>query len=117
MGTNFYAVRTRPTVEEPIHIGKMSRGWLFLFNGYNDISHDPPIIWNTYNQVKEWLYHNTVDKKDYVILNEYDEPIKFDDFFEMIDKWQTDEENLNNPDNFKWCKNVDGYRFSYAIFS
>lgn len=116
MGTNFYAVRTRPTVEEPIHIGKRSCGWLFLFHGYNDKCHDPPIIWNIYNQVKDWLYRNTVEKTDYVILDEYDKPAEFDDFFKMVDEWQNDKDNQSNPDNFKYCRNVDGYRFSYEVF-
>lgn len=31
MGTNYYAVRNKPTVESPHHIGKSSAGWLFNF--------------------------------------------------------------------------------------
>lgn len=36
MGTNYYAVKNRPTVCSPIHIGKSSSGWLFLFHEQND---------------------------------------------------------------------------------
>ena len=59
MGTNYYAVRTRPTTDTPIHIGKSSYGWLFHFQAQNDHWNDPPLVWNTYDQVKEWLYENT----------------------------------------------------------
>ena len=117
MGTNFYAVRTKPTIEEPIHIGKRSCGWLFHFQSHNDTWHEPPVVWNTYNQVKDWLYQNTVEKNDYVIINEYDEIITCDDFFKMVDEWQENEDNQNNPDNFRYARNVDGYMFSDVDFS
>lgn len=77
MGKNYYAVRTRPTVNEPIHIGKYSGGWLFLFSVQNDEWNDPPVVWHTYEQVKEWLKKHTVDSKEYVILDEYDQEISF----------------------------------------
>ena len=33
MGTNYYAVRKRPSLyDRTIHIGKSSVGWLFLFH-------------------------------------------------------------------------------------
>lgn len=116
MGTNYYAVRNRPTTESPIHIGKSSGGWLFCFHQINDSWHDPPIIWNTYNQVKEWLKKNTVDSDNYVIMDEYDEIIPYDDFIAMVDRKQTDKYCGNNKDNFRYCKNVDGYRFDDRDF-
>lgn len=32
MGTNYYAVMKKPTIADPIHIGKSSIGWKFLFH-------------------------------------------------------------------------------------
>lgn len=108
MGTNYYAVRNRPTVDDPIHIGKSSIGWKFDFQSHNDTWHEPPIVWNTYDQVYEWLYTYTVQSDSYVIMDEYDELISFDDLIELIEAKQSEE----NPDNFRYSRNVNGYRFT-----
>ena len=107
MGTNYYAVRNRPTTEEPIHIGKSSMGWKFNFQSQNKKWCEPPVVWNTYDQVYEWLYKNTVESDSYVIIDEYDEIISFDDFVALVEKKQSE----NNPDDFTYSKNVNGYRF------
>ena len=114
MGTNYYAVRNRASVQDPIHIGKASIGWMFLFQEHNDTWEDPPIIWNTYDQVKSWLQEYTVDKNEFVIMDEYDRIIPFDELFELIDEKQ--KLDKNNPDNFTYCRNVNGYRFSNKEF-
>lgn len=116
MGTNYYAVRTRPTTQTPVHIGKSSAGWFFNFHTQNERWYDPPIVWNTFNQVKEWLKKYTVDSKEYVIIDEYDEIISLDDFVEMVERKQKDPYALKNPDNFTYSKNIDGYRFSDEDF-
>ena len=36
MGTNYYVIPNRPSVEEPIHIGKSSMGWMFLFQDVSE---------------------------------------------------------------------------------
>lgn len=116
MGTNFYAVPNRPTTYAPVHIGKSSLGWLFCFQSQNTTGIDDiEIVWNTYNQVKDWLYKWTVENPVYVIIDEYDETISFDQFFEMVDRKQKDEFN-QNPDNFTYSRNVDGYRFNDGEF-
>ena len=118
MGTNYYAVRNRPTVEPPIHIGKSSAGWLFNFQSQNERYGEPIIIWNTYEQVKGWLRKHVVLDKDFVIMNEYDEIVSFDDFFEMVDEKQKNEQALKNKDNFSYhTRNVNGYRFTDEDFS
>lgn len=116
MGTNYYAVRNRPTVHDPIHIGKSSAGWLFSFQTQNDRWSEPVVIWNTYGQVKSWLYKHTVLDKDFVIMNEYDEIVSFEEFFDIVDTKQADEYSRSNPDNFSYAKNVDGYRFTDEDF-
>ena len=116
MGTNYYAVKNRPTTGQPLHIGKSSAGWLFCFHQIEDTWNDPPVIWNTYNQVKDWLKKNTVESDNYVIMNEYDEIIPYDEFVAMVDRKQTDEHCRSNKDNFRYCKNVDGYRFDDRDF-
>ena len=118
MGTNYYAVKRNPTISEPIHIGKSSFGWLFCFQIQNETWRDIPCVWNTYNQVKEWLNKYANGKnKPYAIIDEYDREISYKEFIELVDKKQKDEHCLSNSDNFKYNKNVDGYRFSDGEFS
>lgn len=117
MGTNYYVVPNRPSTREPIHIGKSSAGWLFSFQSQNDTWHEPPVVWNTYDQVKDWLYKNTVEKQDFVIMNEYDEIIPFNLFFKIVDDKQEDPFCKDNPANFGYARNVNGYRFTDEYFS
>ncbi|MBR3445591.1 MAG: hypothetical protein IKH14_07000 [Prevotella sp.] len=116
MGTNYYAVKNRPTTQEPIHIGKSSIGWLFCFERQHIPWNDPPVEWNTYEQVKDWLIKYTVESDYYVIINEYDEIISFDEFVEMVDEKQNDEFCKSNEDNFAYSDNVNGYRFTEGDF-
>ena len=117
MGTNYYAVRNRPTTNDPIHIGKSSIGWMFNFQSQNLPYNNPPVIWNSYRQVYEWLKKYTVDSTDYVIMDEYDEILSLDEFCKIVNEKQSDEFCYSNPDNFSYCRNVDGYRFSDREFS
>ena len=112
MGTNYYAVRNKPSVEDPIHIGKSSFGWKFNFQSHNEPYHYPPIVWNTYDQVCEWLHKYTVESNDYIILNEYDEVISFDEFIQKVEEKQKE----NNPDDFTYARNVNGSRFTDEEF-
>lgn len=110
MGTNYYAVKKKPTIREPLHIGKSSAGWKFLFqevNKYNDFDEDLEI--HTYKQWKDFLENND----EIVILNEYDEEISVKEFLQLVEKKQ----KTNNINNFDDCKNIDGYRFSDRNFS
>lgn len=110
MGMNYYAVKKMPTCSEPIHIGKSSFGWLFLFNENE--------YWKNYDEVKAWLEYN-VNSTDaqYVIIDEEDRIITYEELINKIDEKQKDPRNLQNPDNFVWAKNVNGYRFSSGYFS
>lgn len=113
MGTNYYAVKTRPTVQEPIHIGKSSSGWLFLFQR----QFNSQAMWDSYEQLKTWLKAHTVDKHDYVIMNEYDEIVPYDEFIEHVNEKQSDTDCKFNPENFRYnVKNVGGYRFTDQEF-
>ena len=114
MGTNYYVVPNRPSIEEPVHIGKSSAGWMFLFQDACEPYRDVPIIWHSYDEVEDWLHQNTVDSNDYVIINEYDEIVPFDDFIELVERKQ--EQFKDNPDNFAHCRNVNGYRFADGEF-
>lgn len=119
MGTNYYAVKKKPSLEEPIHIGKSSFGWLFLFQEQNDTYREYPIEWHTYNQVKEWLEKHAIgENAPYVILDEYEREIPLEELLKLIEMKQRDERCKNNPDNFNYnTKNVDGYRFTDSDFS
>lgn len=110
MGTNYYAVKKKPTIVEPLHIGKSSCGWKFLFhevNKYNQYECDLEI--HTFEQWKEFLETN--DK--IVILDEYDREVSVKEFLELIEEKQKE----NNEENFVYCKNVNGYRFTDGDFS
>ena len=110
MGTNYYVVRRKPSIREPLHIGKSSAGWKFLFheiNKYNGFDHNLEI--HTFEQWKYFLENN----KDILILNEYDEEVSVKEFLELVKEKQKEE----NKRNFEYCKNINGYRFSDSDFS
>lgn len=120
MGTNYYLTKNGPTVHEPVHIGKSSLGWLFLFCRQDDPWwRDPAIIWNNYEQVKDTLKKLTVDSNEYVIINEYDDIVPYDEFVALVDAKQNDPYCKDNPYNFKGrdIDNVNGYRFTKGEFS
>lgn len=103
MGTNYYAVMKKPSLyKKNIHIGKSSAGWKFNFRGYQD-----ELNIKSLEDWKEFLKN-----KDLVILNEYDDEISYNDFFELVEYKQKE----NNPDNFKHNVNVNGYRFTFNEF-
>lgn len=118
MGTNYYAVRSRPTTESPIHIGKSSVGWMFLFQEQYKPWNDPPVHWSDFDEVKAWLKKYTVDSTEYVIIDEYDKIVSYDEFINDIVEWkQNDEHSKSNPDNFDpYTRNVNGYRFTDGDF-
>ena len=115
MGTNYYATRSKPTVCSPIHIGKSSMGWMFLFHDQDMMWNDPPVVWHSFEDVRKWLDTYVGEEKTYVILNEYDEQIPLHDFYNMIEFKQ--KRDKDNPDNFSFeVKNVNGYRFDGRDF-
>jgi hypothetical protein len=116
MGTNYYAVRNRPSIEEPHHIGKSSAGWLFNFQEQHNTWNHPPVVWHTWPQVKDWLKKYTVDSHEYVIMDEYDEIISYDNFVDIVEAKQNDPFCRDNPDNFTYSANRNGYRFSEGDF-
>lgn len=117
MGTNYYVTKNGPSIHGAYHIGKSSIGWLFCFQTQNDVWNDPPIVWNNWPQVKDWLQKYTVDDPIYAIMNEYDEIVSFADFIDLVESKQNDEYCQNNPENFRYSKNIDGYRFTDSDFS
>lgn len=110
MGMNYYVVSKTPSViKKPIHIGKSSYGWLFLF-------HTTP-YYHSYKELKEWLQENVVkENSGLTIINEDDELITYEQLIQLIDSKQVDPFNYENPDNFLYCDNVEGYRFSSDDF-
>lgn len=113
MGTNYYAVSTKPTVMPPIHIGKSSMGWKFCFHEIGSFENwvDEKAI-NTFPQMKEFLESNIKAEK-IVLMNEYDEVVDLEWFFEMVEVKQKEK----NDNNFTYQRNVDGYRFDSGEFS
>lgn len=110
MGTNYYAVKKKPSVYGVLHIGKSSAGWKFLFQEVNKFnSFDEELEIHTFEQWKDFLLNN----KDIVILNEYDEEVSVYKFLDLVKEKQQED----NEENFRYCKNVNGYRFTDGEFS
>lgn len=113
MGTNYYVVKNEPTVYNPIHIGKSSAGWKFLFHSVdacdNYISNEPL---NTFSRWNEFLKEQ-ISNGNVVIKNEYDENVSLEEFL----KWVEIQQSENNPDDFTCSENIDGYRFANGKFS
>ena len=107
MGTNYYAVKNKPTVLSPIHIGKSSMGWKFCFHkvcSFENYITEEPL--NTFPQWKKFLEEQAA-AGNIVIMNEYDEIVELNYLLELIESKQSED----NPDNFTWSDNIDGYRF------
>lgn len=99
---------------QKIHIGKNSAGWLFSFQ---DQENDE-CVWHNYNECMTWLKNNTRGKNaTHIIIDEYGNQHSFTSLKKLIDEKQKDSIALSNPDNFRYCRNVDGYRFSSIEFS
>ena len=109
MSTNYYLVKNRPSVSEPLHIGLSSAGWRFLF--YKPSLWEIGVPINTYEQWRDYLKEST-ESGEYVIMNEYDELVSYDDFIKLVQSKQSE----NRPDMFAYCENVNGYRFSGSDF-
>lgn len=113
MGTNYFAVKNKPSCTEPLHIGKASIGTMFLFaeqNGCNDHGAE----WYTFKDVKKWLEKNVLESRCYVIVDEEDSIVGYDRFMELVDFKQ--KKFKDNPDNFKVAENHLGYRFMKGWF-
>lgn len=103
MGTNYYAVKKKPSLYNgALHIGKSSCGWKFCFQGYEDELN--------IKSIEDWKKYLKSD--DIVILNEYDEEVSYNDFFKLVEEKQKE----NNPDDFKYSINVNNYRFTFRVF-
>jgi hypothetical protein len=111
MGTNYYVTSKEPTIRTPIHIGKSSIGWKFLFHEVDAWENwiDGTSIY-TYPQWVTFLENN---KDIIVIMNEYDEVVELEELLAIVEKKQCCE----NDNNFTHAKNIDGYRFTDGDFS
>ena len=75
------------------------------------------IRWHSYEDVMSFLKEWVSQKKEFIIIDEYSEKISYTKFKDLVDTKQKDKHNLDNPDNFHYCDNVEGYRFSSGDFS
>lgn len=100
-----------------IHIGKSSAGWLFNFQIQDTELHGYKVKWISYKQVMDFLKVFVSQKKLFYIVDEYNRKITYKQFKSLVDTKQKDKRNLDNPDNFCYCMNIDGYRFSKGDFS
>ena len=113
MGTNYYAVKNKPTVLSPIHIGKSSMGWKFCFHrvcSFENYITEESL--NTFPQWKKFLEEQTANG-NIVIMDECDKIVPLDAFLTLVERKQSE----NNPDDFTYADNIDGYRFTGGEFS
>lgn len=109
MGTNYYLVKNRPSIDSGLHIGKSSFGWRFLFHKPSIWVVDRPL--NTYGKWRDYL-KETTESGTHVIMNEYDEIVSYEAFINMVQEHQ----KYYHPDMFEYCENIYGYRFANGEF-
>lgn len=110
MGTNYYLVKNKPSIDSGLHIGKSSIGWRFLFRKPSIWEADKPL--NTFEQWRDYL-KETTESGTHVVMNEYDEIVSLDDFLKLVEMKQKED----RTDMFEYCENVNGYRFAKGEFS
>lgn len=110
MGTNYYLVKNKPTIDPPLHIGKASAGWRFLF--YKPNKYEVNRTLNTFEQWRDYL-KETTESHECVILNEYEREVECDELLEII----ASKQQIDRPDMFDHWENVNGYRFASCEFS
>ena len=109
MGTNYYLVKNRPSIDSGLHIGKSSFGWRFLF--HKPSIWDAPVPLNTFEQWKNYLTETTKSGSQ-VIMNEYDEQVSLESFLNLVEEKQ----KITGEDMFEDCENINGYRFAKGEF-
>ena len=91
MGTNFYWFKKKQKKGSDcttgLHIGKRSAGWVFHFQAYDD-----PYL-KSFTDYKEFL------KKGY-IYDEYDEPVSYEEFIELVEETKEPEIDGKPPWDF-----------------
>lgn len=108
MGTNYYLVPNRPTTHKPLHIGKSSCGWKFDFHKTESYEETPL---NTFERWRDYLTKTTA-AGTHIIMDEYDRIVPLEEFLKMVKEKQKE----NNPEDFKYSENVNGYRFMSGEF-
>ena len=100
MGTNYYIRWDEDS--EPVHVGKQSYGWSFLFRVYDDGPSTP----------LEWIEILEAGKVD--LIDEYDEPVSPERLLKIIEY----NRGIPNPGNHPSCPpDSDGYRACGLEFS
>lgn len=110
MSTKYYLVKNRPSIDSGMLIGQSSFGWRFLFHKPSIWSVDRPL--GSFTQWKEFLKETVIDQKSHVIMDEYDKIVSYDKFIKLVEEKQKND----NKDNFTYCENIDGYRFTTESF-
>jgi hypothetical protein len=84
-----------------IFIGKHSCGWTFLFNGYCLAT----------NTAKKWF--KFLNSLDVTIVDDMNRKYEFEEFYDMVMRWQNDETNLHKDYDLSSCEwlDEDGFRF------
>lgn len=91
-------VKTMLESFEPIHIGKSSAGWRFLFDGNNQ-------EWKTIQEFKDWI-------ANYEIYDEYGGKYTQEEFWIEVEAKQLAPTSTSKSRNPYWYIVVDNYEFS-----
>lgn len=82
------------SILEPIHLGKRSCGWKFLWN------HNNGKYWSMTDPrtLEDFIYN-----KSYQIVDEYDQPYTAYEFMKMVEDWDKDPVNRFTDESYeKW---------------
>lgn len=113
MGTNYYLTskvcpcckRAKP----PMHLGKSSAGWQFLFSGYR-----PEYEGDLNIQTKQAWVDYINSSEDHIIQNEYGDPISLEALLELVENKRDGRSSVDDRYNLV---SQDGYIFCYTEFS
>jgi len=132
MGTNYYY---EDISGKKYHIGKSSYGWQFSFQAQPKLDVYSNRQWKSFLSEKqqEYNFHNVNEKS--IVVNEYDERVDIDEFFDDIvshsvrlKRWQNDDNSrkkLKNQTDYvegsyyegQYYNDIDGYSFTIGDFS
>lgn len=106
MGTNYYLICKQceklDAACKPIHIGKSSVGWNFIFRSYEKIT-----------TIEDWL--EILESKTNKIVNEYDEIIENNELISIVLK--RNNKNVDGLEEGRFFLDSKGFSFCKVDFS
>ena len=123
MGTNYYIKPDEcehcGRSDEPIHIGKSSIGWQFLFKAYPDEHYECEHVGGPIVSAADW--RKRLMRPNTVIVDEYDRPESVECFWVFVTNKQQEDPPASHPDYPEWrdfeYTDPEGFRMGTRDFS